>query len=302
MLGNGQGKQRMTRSIGTRKKLTWRLLFVSAGEVTLAEHAASVGKRTRGGAEVRLLNIDADAGAGMGLFENLHGAASPDIFAHELKNAGLRFYGVPFREFLQLLVQNTESIRKLILGAQNAIQECVPPDAPGEVRRAAERFGVIGAAGELATKWGLTGWAKNEAIDVMKRVCGEWLQNRGTSGASDAETGVRQVRSFIQTHPSRFENVEAVGLNDKSLPIRERAGFVRFNRNTRKAQEYLVFPEVFRRELCAGCSHRLVLKELEARGYLKRTPPDMTEKPYIRVLGRSLRMYCIRAAILEGDE
>jgi len=57
LLGNGQGKSRMTRSIGVRKKLTWTLLCVSAGELTLAEHAASVGKRAKGGAEIRLLFV-----------------------------------------------------------------------------------------------------------------------------------------------------------------------------------------------------------------------------------------------------
>jgi putative DNA primase/helicase len=57
LLTNGQGKARMTRAISTRRKLSWRLLFVSAGEVTLAEHAATAGRRTKSGAEVRLLNI-----------------------------------------------------------------------------------------------------------------------------------------------------------------------------------------------------------------------------------------------------
>src|ERR1019366_3480339 len=46
LLGNGSGKIRMSRSIGARKKLSWTLLFVSAGEITLADHAQSVGKRT----------------------------------------------------------------------------------------------------------------------------------------------------------------------------------------------------------------------------------------------------------------
>jgi len=35
LLGNGTGKTRMSRNIGARKKLSWSLLYVSAGEVTL---------------------------------------------------------------------------------------------------------------------------------------------------------------------------------------------------------------------------------------------------------------------------
>lgn len=95
LLGNGSGKTRMSRNVGARKKLVWSLLFVSAGEITLADHAQTAGKRTKGGAEVRLINIDSDAGAGMGLFENIHGAASPDAFARQLKGPAKRFYGTP---------------------------------------------------------------------------------------------------------------------------------------------------------------------------------------------------------------
>jgi uncharacterized protein (DUF927 family) len=76
---------------------------VSAGEVTLADHAQTAGKRTRGGAEVRLLNIEADAGAGLGLFEKMHGAQSPDAFARQLKDAARRFYGAPLRTYLDSL-------------------------------------------------------------------------------------------------------------------------------------------------------------------------------------------------------
>jgi len=39
LLGNGSGKARMSRNVAARKKLSWSLLFVSAGEITLADHA-----------------------------------------------------------------------------------------------------------------------------------------------------------------------------------------------------------------------------------------------------------------------
>jgi hypothetical protein len=43
------------------------------------------GTRVKADAEVRLLNIPADAGRGMGLFEDIRGAESPRVFAEELK-------------------------------------------------------------------------------------------------------------------------------------------------------------------------------------------------------------------------
>ncbi|MFZ3328927.1 MAG: hypothetical protein WA231_25005 [Methylocella sp.] len=39
---------------------------------------------------------------------------------------------------------------------------CVPPGADGQIIRAAERLGLIAAAGELATALGVTPWAAGE--------------------------------------------------------------------------------------------------------------------------------------------
>jgi hypothetical protein len=44
LLGNGSGKNRMTKTIEARKSLHWKVLFLSTGERTLAEHASTAGK------------------------------------------------------------------------------------------------------------------------------------------------------------------------------------------------------------------------------------------------------------------
>lgn len=72
MLANEQSKARATRTGTARARLAWRLLFLSAGELGLADHMAEGMKRTRTGQEVRMADIPADAGAGLGAFENLH--------------------------------------------------------------------------------------------------------------------------------------------------------------------------------------------------------------------------------------
>ena len=65
------------------------------------------------------------------------------------------------------------------------------PGATGEVKRAADRFAVIAAAGELASEWGITGWGAGEATVAAKRCFLDWLNRRGTTGASDVEAGHR---------------------------------------------------------------------------------------------------------------
>ena len=59
--------------------------LASAGEIPLAYHAAEAGRKTRAGHAVRLVDILADAGAGHGLFENLHGFPGGAAFANTLK-------------------------------------------------------------------------------------------------------------------------------------------------------------------------------------------------------------------------
>ena len=86
-----------------RPILSWRLLFLSSGEITLAQHAQSAGRHARGGAQVRLINIPADAGVGFGIFEDLHLAASPQEFVKLFRTNSARYYGTPIRAFLDFL-------------------------------------------------------------------------------------------------------------------------------------------------------------------------------------------------------
>jgi putative DNA primase/helicase len=70
MLANGSGKNRAGRNGSLRKPAQWRLLFLSTGEISLAEKIAEDlrGKRQTAGQEVRCVDIPADTGV-HGLFE-----------------------------------------------------------------------------------------------------------------------------------------------------------------------------------------------------------------------------------------
>jgi len=307
MLANGQGKSRMTRTLCLRRKPAWTVLVVSAGELTLAEHAASAGKRTKGGAEVRLLNIQADAGHGLGMFEALHESPSPEIFVGQMRAAALHHYGAPYREYLKRLVRDRAAVERMIGSARHSFNAVVPEAAAGQVQRAADRFSLIAAAGELATAWGLTGWREGEAIKAAQQCFGSWIVARNTAGDSDVEAGIRQVQAFFGLHGnSRFQvmgrslrtNTEYDNEDDERI-VRDRAGFRRRNPKTAET-EYLIFPETFRTELCAGFDYRTIARELDNRGLLLRHPPSMMIKPRLPEMGPTW-VYGIRAAILEGD-
>jgi len=62
MLGNGTGKARANdRGQAGRQVQEWRLLFLSTGEKTLAQHMADANKELKAGMEVRMLAVPADA-------------------------------------------------------------------------------------------------------------------------------------------------------------------------------------------------------------------------------------------------
>ncbi len=166
-LANGSGKLRMTRSIGARKKLEWELIFLSSGEISLADHVQTSGKRTRAGQEVRLCDLEADAGAEKGVFENIHSFSSPSEFAQYLGEMSRRYYGAPIRAYLAALVDNLDLAAEAIRNFRgDFLKEQAPADASGEVSRVASRFALVAAAGEFATAVGITGWQEGEATEA----------------------------------------------------------------------------------------------------------------------------------------
>jgi len=62
----------------------------------------------------------------------------------------------------------------------------VPHGADGQIDRAAHRFGLVAAAGELATLFGLTPWREGEATEAAAWALTQWIDGRG--GTEPAET------------------------------------------------------------------------------------------------------------------
>src|SRR5262249_10783358 len=78
MLANGAGKSRSSRDGSARRAARWRALFLSSGEFGLADKVAEDGRgrKLAAGQQVRIVDLSADAGAGMGMFEELHGLST----------------------------------------------------------------------------------------------------------------------------------------------------------------------------------------------------------------------------------
>ena len=189
LIANGQAKARMTKEGGNRPAQTWRVMLLSAGEIDLAQHMAEAGKTARGGQMARLPAIPADAGAGMGTLEALHHHTSGQAFADAMKGSARRYYGTAGQAFLEKLAspEEQQTIRAEVRAqvAKALGHMGIPDGAAEEVGRVAARFALVAFAGELATRYGVTGWQPREAFCAARRCFREWLAENNTGQAAD---------------------------------------------------------------------------------------------------------------------
>jgi uncharacterized protein (DUF927 family) len=298
MLGNGRGKGRLKRDASARAASRWRVPFLSTGELSMAARMAVGGEKAQAGQEVRILEIAADAGKGLGAFEDIHGFTDGAAFAEHFRCAADKHCGHAAREFLRHITEDATALSSAVSEARKAfIAESCPADAGGQVRRACGRFAIIAVAGELATQAGITGWQPGEAKAAAARCWQDWLAGRGGTGAAETREAFAQVRLFLEKHgESRFSPCWDVK-SDK--PVINRAGF-------RKAGDgegwtYYVLPEVWRREVCKGLDAKAVAVVMAERGWIERGDGrNLTQR--LRIPGEGhQRVYVMSAAFLSAD-
>jgi uncharacterized protein (DUF927 family) len=300
MLANGSGKGRARRDGSARRAAQWRLLFLSSGEVSLADKMAEIGRRPRAGQEVRLVDIPADAGVGFGVFEESHGATSPGAFAEALHEATNRCYGAPIRRFLELLTArhgaDPASLAELLRASrEDFLATHLPKGASGQVRSVCSRFALVAAAGSLATAFGLTGWPDDEA-DRAAAVCFRaWLARRGSAGDHDIEAGIHQVIAYIEAHgSSRFE----AAWEDSPERVITRAGFRR--RGDAGRWEFMVLPQQWSVEVAKGFDAAALARVMVTRGLIVPAGDGKSSKP-VKVPGYGgMRLYVMAPGII-GD-
>jgi putative DNA primase/helicase len=219
MIANGSGKSRSRTDGSARKTVKFRVMFLSSGEIGLADKVAEDGrgKKMTAGQQIRIVDIPADAGKGLGLFEDLHDFESGKALSKHIVASARTTYGTAGRAYLRAIMPEIDDIRRQATGVMSAFcEQFVPAGADGQVQRVAQRFALIAFAGELAIRKGILPWEDGEAVKAAV-VCFEaWLAERGHAGAAEAYGGVEAVRSFLQQHGmSRF--VDAWGEEKQAL-------------------------------------------------------------------------------------
>jgi uncharacterized protein (DUF927 family) len=305
MLANEVGKTRMKRDISIRPPPRWRTIFLSTGELGMSDKVSEDGRSVpTAGQMVRVVDVPADAGRGLGIFEDLHGSASPQAFADRLRVAAGHHCGHAARLFVGRLRPDRESSIAIVRMFQEYfVREFSPGGADGQVARVASRFALVAAAGELARMCGILPWEKGDAIRACGACFKAWLDDRGGVGSAEAIAGFERVETFFSVHLSRFER------KYKVAPIEVSTGKIIYPQEVHNCAgwyddtEFYVIPETFRTEIAKGMDSKELAKLLvEAKWIVPGSDGKSTQSVYIRGVRGTRRVYVFSREAIFGKD
>ncbi len=204
MLANGEGRARANADLSRRAKLQWRTTFLSNGEVDLEHSLASVGKRHKAGHDVRMINIEADTDR-HGIFEELHGHPNGASLSKALAERTAQYHGIAFRSFVEELTLDINGAQAFVDEHRaDMMQRLGAKECDGQVQRVADAFGLISAAGELANRFGITGWPADSVAAVVEQLFRKWLARRGTSGSLEEANIIEQLVDLLEGRHGQY--------------------------------------------------------------------------------------------------
>jgi len=302
MLSNAKGKNRAHHAGGLREAITWRIAMLSSGELGLADHLASVGQKSHAGQSVRFVELPADAGAKLGMWNELHHLPDGRSFTDHLKTAAARYYGTAGRAFVAALAANLADVPGIVRKAEARFFESyVPRDAGGQVKRVAGAFALVAAAGELAAEWEVCPWPQRSAFEAAGLMFTEWLKARPSAGNLEEAQILAHVAAVMERNwQARFidwgrvseanADLSRMAAVHDALGFRKKAGewtednqaFLFYVTRARFAEEF---------GTKGGFKPKRVAAVLKAKGILRSDPDAATLKETLP--NGDPRSYCI---------
>jgi len=303
---NGTGKNRADVDGHLKEVIYFTIMLISTGEITVSEaiSASPRGGRVMAGQLVRLLDIPADVDEKLGVFEKLHGFETSRAFAMHLESVLVQHHGHAARAYLTQLTADLPAAIEAVKGAIDAfLAQVCPPQASRQVQRAAARFALIAAAGELAAAFGVLPWPEGEAVRAAQSCFDAWLATQSALVMPREKIdAIAAVQRFISLHgPSRFVDLDHdPTINPYPRVITNRAGY---SRMTEAGEEYCILPEVWRSEVCTGRNAEQIARYLAEAGLLVTGEPGrFTKKMRVPDQPKAIRCYVVTPDILSWSD
>lgn len=309
-LASGQAKARSKADGSLRRRSEWRVAILSTGEIGLADHirTSKKGDRPMAGQELRLLDLAADAGAHMGVWEALHGAEGPAALSDAIKAASGRDFGHAGPAFLEAFaVRRNEAMAMAKAGLAAFLRSVAQVGDTGQAQRAAVRFGAVAVAGEMAVAFGVLPWPPGMASDAARRLYARWAAGFGRDRSHEVSAVIRRVKAVIESEGASFapwdDEDETFATTEPSRAGRDEQarGLKSWGWRVKSgpALEFR-FNEAGWENATSGFGRDEAAKALHEAGFLEPGEPGRWKKKHKRK-GVGLRLYTIKGAILEAD-
>ncbi|ACZ77248.1 protein of unknown function DUF927 [Dickeya parazeae Ech586] len=283
-LFNGVGKLQGAKEGGNRELKRWRTVAISTGEMDLETFIASVGRKTKAGQLVRLLNIPLSKTA------RFHEHANGKQHADALKDACQQYHGAAGRAWIKHLADHPQQAIEAVRAAETRWRSLIPADYGEQVHRVAARFAVMDAALSLGRV--ITGWDEQAGRDAIQHSFNAWVREFGT-GNKEHQQIIEQCEAFLNAHGlSRFAPLP---YNPQDLPIRDLAGYRDRGKHDAAPMMFYTFPATFEGEIARGFNVRQFAEILRCAGML--TPPTSGrgyQRKSPRIDGRQINVYVLQ--------
>lgn len=313
-LSTGQAKGRAKTDGSLRRRAEWLAMILSTGEIGLADHirASRRAERPMAGQELRLVDINADAGGGLGVWDALPEHTTPGGYSDAIKAACGVSYGLAGPAFVEIMAGDLTAARgKAALTLATFLHEMRREGDTGQVHRAAQRFGLVAAAGELATEFGVTPWTLGDAWNAAASLFERWADGFGRTARREEHDVIAVLRAAIERDYSRFASLADDAPADEWEPpaapaLSDRAGEARSLstygfRHISGATVFYLFHDTGWAEVFRGFDPKFAAKVVEEAGFLERGDGAHVKKAK-RVHGQVRRFYWVRADIMTAGE
>lgn len=247
----------------------WRLLYMSSGVNSVAEHTTKRSMRTVSGEAERLVDLPVDAGKGYGNLEKLPaGLPSGAALNDQIAKAARIYYGTPFRAYLEMLVKRTDELDEYVADIVDQFKSNPKVKSlKGFDERVTNRFGLMYAGGLLGIDAKILPWSKRSLLRAILRCYrAAWSVNVDPRFhmQHSAMKAIRRLAKDKEIRDLRKSNPKG--------SITEKDAVRGFMRATPKGEIYFgINEEKFRKLARVDIDWKLVISELETLGMLIRS-------------------------------
>lgn len=317
-LASGIQKGRLRPDGDARDKQTWCTLILSSGEMSLSDLARSgrnPRERSYAGQELRLLDISAEFHAEQGVWERLPagggGKGAAAVFSVRLKSATEEHFGFAGPAFVARYVADRAALQERAVRFREAfLAQVLEPQDSSQIRRGADRFALVAAAGELAAALDVVPWPPGEAMEGVAAVFRRWASAFGRTARHEDREMITRLRDFLQRYEhSRFRvrkgpGAEEDAMYDQAKGLKARQGEARsldaagWRDDEDGGTVFHIFPAVWR-DIFSGMDGVAAAKIVRAAGHLVSNGGRLQNR--VKIGGLAPSFYSVRGAIMADD-